>query len=93
MSQAQATSVQKINVVQRQPTTGQKIRLHVLRYNPADPKSVPHQQTFELEQTEGMTLFIALSEIREKRDPSRQFDFVCRARICGSCAMVLNARR
>jgi len=69
-----------------------KIRIHALRYNPADPKSVPHQQTYELEQTEGMTLFIALSEIREKLDPSLQFDFVCRAGICGSCAMVINGR-
>jgi len=92
MSQGQATTVQKINVVPRQPTTGQKIRLHILRYNPADPKSVPHQQTFELEQAEGMTLFIALSEIRGKLDPSLQFDFVCRAGICGSCAMVVNGR-
>ncbi|MCK7502342.1 MAG: 2Fe-2S iron-sulfur cluster-binding protein [Comamonadaceae bacterium] len=33
-----------------------------------------------------MTLFIALNEIREKQDPSLQFDFVCRAGICGSCA-------
>ena len=49
-------------------------------------------QTFELEQTEGMTLFIALTEIREKHDPSLQFDFVCRAGICGSCAMVINGR-
>ena len=74
------------------PSTGQKIRIHVLRYNPADKASVPHQQTYELEQTEGMTLFIALNEIREKLDPSLQFDFVCRAGICGSCAMVINGR-
>ena len=72
--------------------TGDKIRLHVVRYNPADPQSVPHTQTYELEQSEGMTLFIALSEIRERLDPSLQFDFVCRAGICGSCAMVVNGR-
>jgi len=74
------------------PTTGQKIRINVLRCNPADNDSVPHQQTYELEQTEGMTLFIALNEIREKLDPSLQFDFVCRAGICGSCAMVINGK-
>jgi len=73
-------------------TTGQTIRLHVLRCNPADPASDAHLQTFELEQTDGMTLFIALSEIREKQDPSLQFDFVCRAGICGSCAMLINGR-
>ena len=46
----------------RQPvTTGQTIRLHILRCNPADPASDAHMQTFELEQTDGMTLFIALT--------------------------------
>jgi fumarate reductase iron-sulfur subunit len=78
--------------VQAAPKTGQKIRLNVLRYNPADKASVPHQQTYEVEQSEGMTLFIALSEIRATQDPSLQFDFVCRAGICGSCAMVINGR-
>ena len=66
--------------------------ISVLRYNPQDRASVPHMQTYELEQAEGMTLFIALNEIREKQDPSLQFDFVCRAGICGSCAMVINGR-
>jgi fumarate reductase iron-sulfur subunit len=83
---------QPISIAVARPKTGEKIRLNVLRYNPADRKSVPHQQTYELEQTEGMTLFIALSEIRDKLDPSLQFDFVCRAGICGSCAMVVNGR-
>jgi len=77
---------------QTQPTSGQKIHLRILRYNPADPASVPHLQSYELEQSEGMTLFIALSEIRDRIDPSLQFDFVCRAGICGSCAMVINGR-
>src|SRR4029453_471346 len=69
-----------------------QIKLHILRYNPQDPASVPHMQTYELEQTEGMTLFVALTEIREKQDPTLQFDFVCRAGICGSCAMMVNGR-
>jgi len=72
--------------------SGDVLRLHVMRHNPADPASVPHLQTFEIEQTDGMTLFIALGEIRERLDPSLQFDFVCRAGICGSCAMVVNGR-
>jgi fumarate reductase iron-sulfur subunit len=49
-------------------------------------------QVFELTETEGMTLFIALNEIRENQDPSLQFDFVCRAGICGSCGMLINGR-
>src|SRR6187549_4164484 len=92
MDRATIPLVSVPSAAQAAPTTGQKIRIHVLRYNPADKASVPHQQTFELEQTEGMTLFIALNEIREKLDPSLQFDFVCRAGICGSCAMVINGR-
>ncbi len=71
---------------------GETLTIRVLRHNPADPQSVPHLQTYGLEQAPGMTLFIALTEIREKLDPSLQFDFVCRAGICGSCAMVINGR-
>ncbi len=94
-----ATMEKTIKVVPRAGTgdagkvgNGTMLKFHVMRYNPADPGSVPHLQTYELEQTDGMTLFIALSEIREKLDPSLQFDFVCRAGICGSCAMVINGR-
>ena len=72
--------------------SGATIRMHIMRFNPADPASKPHLQTYELEQTHGMTLFVALSEIKEKLDPTLQFDFVCRAGICGSCAMVINGR-
>ena len=71
---------------------GQMLKISVMRYNPADPASVPHIQTYEIEQSDGMTLFMALMEIRERLDPSLQFDFVCRAGICGSCAMVVNGR-
>lgn len=74
------------------PDSGRDLRIHVLRYNPRVQDSQPHMQTFELEETEGMTLFIALNEIRENQDPSLQFDFVCRAGICGSCGMLINGR-
>ena len=69
-----------------------QLSISVLRYNPQDPASVPHMQTYPLEEADGMTLFIALNEIREHQDASLQFDFVCRAGICGSCAMVINGR-
>jgi fumarate reductase iron-sulfur subunit len=67
-----------------------KLTFSVLRYNPQEPSVAPRMQPYELEEADGMTLFIALNEIREKQDPSLQFDFVCRAGICGSCAMVIN---
>jgi len=66
------------------------LTFNILRYNPQDPESKPHMQTYQLEEAFGMTLFIALTEIREKQDPTLQFDFVCRAGICGSCAMMVN---
>ncbi len=69
-----------------------ELAISVLRYNPQDPATAPHMQTFRLPEGEGMTLFMALSEIREKQDASLQFDFVCRAGICGSCAMLINGR-
>ena len=69
-----------------------KLRIHALRYNPAKADDQPRIQTYEVEEAPGMTLFIALSEIREKQDPSLQFDFVCRAGICGSCGMMINGR-
>jgi fumarate reductase iron-sulfur subunit len=69
-----------------------KLQFRVLRCNPQVPGTPPHMQSYELEEADGMTLFIALTEIREKHDPSLQFDFVCRAGICGSCAMVINGR-
>jgi fumarate reductase iron-sulfur subunit len=47
-------------------------------------------QEYKLEEYEGMTLFVALNDIREKLDPTLMFDFVCRAAICGSCAMMIN---
>ena len=68
------------------------LTFHILRYNPQVPASVPRMQAYQVEEADGMTLFIALNEIREKQDPSLQFDFVCRAGICGSCAMVINGR-
>ena len=87
-------TVAKVNVdaLRKPASSGARVRLHVARCNPGDPGDAPRMQTYELPQSEGMTLFMALSEIRETQDPSLQFDFVCRAGICGSCAMVINGR-
>jgi fumarate reductase iron-sulfur subunit len=71
---------------------GRKLKFNIFRYNPEDPNSVPHTDTFHLQETESLTLFIALTQIREEHDPSLQFDFCCRAGICGSCAVVINGR-
>jgi fumarate reductase iron-sulfur subunit len=72
--------------------TTRRLRVHILRYNPAEPEKAARFQTYEVDEAEGMTLFILLTELREKQDPSLQFDFVCRAGVCGSCGMVVNGR-
>lgn len=69
-----------------------KLSFHILRYNPQDPASQARMQTFEVTEAAGMTLFVALTEIRETMDPSLNFDFVCRAGICGSCGMLINGK-
>ncbi|MDZ7754471.1 MAG: fumarate reductase iron-sulfur subunit [Gammaproteobacteria bacterium] len=76
----------------RDPDRPRGLRIEVLRHNPADSASRPRLQGYDLAEAPGMTLFIALNEIRETQDPSLQFDFVCRAGICGSCGMLINGR-
>ncbi len=69
-----------------------QLEFRVLRYNPQDADATPAFQSYHLEEADAMTLFIALNEIREQQDPSLQFDFVCRAGICGSCGMLINGK-
>lgn len=69
---------------------GREVTLKIFRYNPQDKNDKPRFQEYKLEETTGMTLFIALNLIRENQDPTLAFDFVCRAGICGSCGMLVN---
>ncbi len=69
-----------------------QLQIHALRYNPQDPDSSPRMQTYVVEEADNMTLFMVLTDIREHQDASLQFDFVCRAGICGSCSMLINGR-
>lgn len=71
---------------------GRTLRFHIFKYDPQKEGDKPRIQTFEVQEAPGMTIFIALNQIREKQDPALQFDFVCRAGICGSCGMVINGR-
>jgi fumarate reductase iron-sulfur subunit len=72
-------------------TAPRSLTLRILRSSPGEGIA-PHWQDFLVEEAEGMTLFLALGEVRERLDPSLQFDFVCRAGICGSCAMLVNGK-
>lgn len=68
------------------------LKISILRFDPNDPKDFPQMETFEIEEAHGMTLYVALNEIREHHDNSLMFDFVCRAGICGSCSMLVNGK-
>ncbi len=68
------------------------ITITALKYNPTDPNSKPEYVDYVLEETPGMSLFIALTKIRATLDHDLSFDFVCRAGICGSCGMVVNGK-
>jgi len=69
---------------------GRMITIKALKYNPSVKVSKAHFAKYELEETDGMTLFVALTKIREEMDHDLSFDFVCRAGICGSCGMMVN---
>ena len=64
----------------------------VFRHNPRDPGDAPRTQAYRLDETPGMTLFIALTRIREEQDPSLNYAFVSPSAVCATCAMVLNGR-
>ncbi len=71
---------------------GRELTFEIFRFNPHDPESSPHMQTYMLTEEPYMTLFRALNRIREEQDPSLQFDFSCRSAVCGSCGMMVNGR-
>lgn len=73
-------------------SAARRLNIRILRHDPQNPASAPHIESFELDETPGMTLFIALNRIRDEQAPSLQFDFVCRAGVCGSCGMLINGR-
>jgi fumarate reductase iron-sulfur subunit len=69
-----------------------RLTINIVRHNPSDPGSEPHMASYQIDETPGMTLYIALNRIRDEFEPSLQYDFVCRAGICGSCGMLINGR-
>jgi fumarate reductase iron-sulfur subunit len=72
--------------------THRTLQISVLRYDPNIKDDKPRMETFEVTEAPGMTLYIVLNDIRKHHDASLKFDFVCRAGICGSCAMMINGK-
>jgi len=71
---------------------GRTLKISIVRFDPQIKNDIPRVETYNVTEAPGMTLFIALNDIREKYDNSLQYDFVCRAGICGSCGMTINGR-
>ena len=69
-----------------------EIKITALKYNPSNPDSKPEFVEYTLEETPGMTLYIALTKIKATIDHDLSSDFVCRAGICGACGMVVNGK-
>lgn len=71
---------------------GRKLTFKIFKYDPANAASKPHFKEYTIEEAHSMTVFIVLTMIREQFDPDLNFDFVCRAGICGSCGMMINGQ-
>ena len=69
-----------------------QLTLKIFRYNPQGKDMKPYFEDFKIKETDSMTVYIALTQVRETMDAGVAFDFVCRAGICGSCAMMINGR-
>lgn len=64
------------------------MKISVQKYNPS-VDAEPYFGTYEIEHTEHMTLLEALVVINDTIEPIA-FDYSCRGRVCGRCAMTLN---
>ena len=71
---------------------GRTLTFKIFRYNPTMENNQAHVEAYRLEELPRLNLFSALNMIREQQAPDLMFDFVCRAGICGSCAMMINGR-
>ena len=69
-----------------------ELTISILKYNPHDSNSRPKIVEYKIKERAGMSLFLALSTIREKLDHDLAYDFVFRAGICGSCGMLVNGK-
>jgi len=64
---------------------------HIYRWNPDEPTSKPHMQTYTLDLNKtGPMVLDALIRIKNELDPTLTFRRSCREGICGSCAMNIN---
>jgi succinate dehydrogenase / fumarate reductase iron-sulfur subunit len=66
-----------------------RLAFTVNRFNP-ELDVAPHEETYRLEISRGMTVLDALIRVKNEQDGSLTFRYSCRSAICGSCAMTIN---
>lgn len=69
------------------------MKLTVQRFDPTRD-AAPYEQTFEVPDSEGLTVLDALMWLREHVDPELAFRFACRnANACKECVAVINGKK
>jgi succinate dehydrogenase / fumarate reductase, iron-sulfur subunit len=66
-----------------------RLAFTIRKYNP-EMDAAPHEETYRLDVTRGMTVLDALIRIKDEQDGRLTFRYSCRSAICGSCAMTIN---
>jgi succinate dehydrogenase / fumarate reductase iron-sulfur subunit len=66
-----------------------RLAFTIQRYNP-ELDIAPHDETYRLDISRGMTVLDALIRIKNELDGRLAFRYSCRSAICGSCAMTIN---
>lgn len=69
-----------------------KLTINILKYDPQDPNDKPKIVSFKMDETPGLSFYLVLKYIKEHLEPDLAYDIVCRAGICGSCAMLINGK-
>ncbi|MCX6647134.1 MAG: fumarate reductase iron-sulfur subunit [bacterium] len=64
----------------------------IYRHDPKDPASVPHFDTFTVQDRPFLSVYLAMEEIQQNQDPSLYYDICCRSNVCGSCAVNVNGQ-
>ncbi len=66
------------------------MKVSVQKYDPSKDDA-PYMREFEVEYHDNMTVLEALVQINDNQEPL-VFDYSCRGRTCGRCAMALNGQ-
>ena len=66
-----------------------RLAFTISKYNP-ELDVAPHDETYRLDVSRGMTVLDALIRIKNELDGRLTFRYSCRSAICGSCAMTVN---